>query len=187
MATDQDRSYARELVASDASPSVGFGVVPARCTSELSRTVGNLAERRGDFVRLFPEAGDPRRRDRIGRPFHLGLSKKSLRLIICKKAKWMAHSSVLEAHGYLLAVRWSVRTKRLHHTRSPYLLDAKAILAAAAKGRSSARAIARNFRCTGALQLAANILPRHVYVPSEDMSADEPSRGIRHRRQPVGA
>ncbi len=62
-----DRQYAREFVASDASPSFGFGVVAARCSLELSAWVCSLSERRGDFIRLYlPE--ETERKDRIGVP-----------------------------------------------------------------------------------------------------------------------
>jgi len=81
------------------------------------------------------------------------------------------------------ATRWSARNRKLHHKRVPYLLDAKAILAAAAKGRTSARAIVGILRSAGAHVLAADILPKHVYVPSEDMPADDASRRVRIPRR----
>ena len=58
------------------------------------------------------------------------------------------------------------------------LVDAKAILCAAAKGRTSALSIKRDIRRISALTLAGNLHMHYVYVPSEDNPADAPSRGV---------
>eukprot|EP00973_Karenia_brevis_P062168 8646914-Karenia_brevis.AAC.1 len=72
-------------------------------------------------------------RDRIGNPHRLPLSAHNFRTIVCKRAAFSAHSSVLEAHGLLLALRWACRCATWHHSKIAILIDAKAILCAAAK------------------------------------------------------
>ena len=94
--------------------------------------VGSLSERRGDFVRFFSpsQASD---RDRIGKPHTLPFGQSRFRDAISAKAKWEAHSSILEAHGLLLAVKWLLRTPVNFNRRLVVLVDAKAVLGAASK------------------------------------------------------
>ena len=126
---------------------------------------------------------DDEERLRIGRPHTLGLRKSDFTDVLSVKARVPAHSSVLEAGGVALLVKWLTRTWKRHRHRVVILVDAKAVLGAFAKGRSSAKALQHHTRIVAAYCLAADILPRYVYVPSEDNPADAPSRG--HRRRPV--
>ena len=57
------------------------------------------------------------------------------------------------------------------------LIDAKAILGAIAKGRTSAGTFKVQIRKISALLLASDISLFPVYVPSEHNPADGPSRG----------
>ena len=68
-----------------------------------------------------------------------------------------------------------------HGSRLVVLIDAKAVLGAATKGRSSSPSLLRIMRSAASHILATNMLIRLVYVPSEDNPADAPSRGIRRR------
>ena len=61
------------------------------------------------------------------------------------------------------------------------LLDAKAIIGALQKGRSSSRKLGRLLQKAGAYTMACDFAPRFPYVPTEDMPADAPSRGVRAR------
>ena len=126
--TAMDRGCGNEILATDASPEFGFGVSRANCSRECARHLCGLAEKRGDYVRLFPAPGDPPVVDRLGIPHSLDLSLHDFTDVLSHKAKWQAHSSVLEAHGLLLGIRWAVRAARRHHSRLPVLVDAKAIL-----------------------------------------------------------
>ena len=81
----------------------------------------------------------------------------------------------------MLMVRWLLRSVANQSKRITVLVDAKAVLGAAAKGRSSARALQSGIRKLAALQLGGDVLLRLVYVPSEDNPADAPSRGRRLR------
>jgi len=122
--------------------------------------------------------------ERIGRPRRLRCTKNDFVTIISSKAKWGAHSGVLEMHAYLLGLKWAVRHPARHHSKLPFLVDAKAVVGAATKGRSSAHALRTLLRCIAAHTLAADVLPRLVYIPSESNPADEPSRG---KRKPPSA
>ena len=61
------------------------------------------------------------------------------------------------------------------------LLDAKAIIGALQKGRSSSRKLGRLLQKAGAYTLACDFAPRFLYVPTRDMPADAPIRGVRAR------
>ncbi|CAE7806597.1 unnamed protein product [Symbiodinium sp. CCMP2592] len=107
-----DRLPLNTLIAADASPDFGFGVVASPCSATVASEVCRLAERRGDFV-----------------------------------------------HGYLLGLKWAARDPRKHHSKLPCLVDAKAVVGAAAKGRSSARTFLTVLRSAAAYGLAAYFLP----------------------------
>ncbi|CAK9074536.1 Pepsin II-4, partial [Durusdinium trenchii] len=141
LAVSLDRPYHEELLACDAAPEFGFGVCAAPCSQDILHRLGCLAERRGDFVRLYREDGDEPEVPRLGTPHRLNMPKHSFKTVVSSRAKWGAHSGVLEAHGLLLVLKWVGRNWRKHHKRLVVLVDAKAVLGAAAKGRSSAPAL----------------------------------------------
>lgn len=147
----------------------------------VAASICRLAERRGDYVRLAPCPDDPPQVRRLGKPRVLPHTQWDFKTIICSRAKWPAHSGVLEAHGYLLALKWLSRQAAKHHHKVPLLVDAKTVIGAAAKGRSSARALRTVLRSSAAHCLACDLLPRLVYIPSESNPADKPSRGCRNR------
>ena len=61
------------------------------------------------------------------------------------------------------------------------MVDAKAVLGAASKGRSSSPSLLRVMRAIGAHCLAGDLLLRLLYVPSEHNPSDGASRGKRRR------
>ena len=124
------------------------------------------------------EVDDEAERDRIGQPHRLGLRKSAFATILSAKRRHEAHAGSLEATGLQLLLRWVVRSRSRQGHRVVALVDAKAILCAAAKGRTSARSIQRDVRRISALTLAGNLHMHYVYVPSEDNPADAPSRGV---------
>lgn len=178
-----DRLPLNLLVATDACPDYGFGVSACRCTNSEAARVCRMAEKRGDFVRLTTSPEDPVELGRKGNPRRLNVSQRDFRTKLSCRARWKAHSGVLEMHGYLLGLKWAVRDRKKHHRKLPFLVDAKAVVGAAAKGRSSAHAFLNVLRSVGAHVLAADVLPRIVYIPSESNPADHPSRGIRRRKR----
>ena len=175
-----DKQPLKFLTASDAAPQYGFGVTVCPCSSSEATDVCRLAERRGDYVRLDSGPGDLPEVARLGKPHYIKQTRERFKTVISCKARWSAHSGVLEAHAYLLALRWIARRACNHHHKAPLLVDAKVVVGAATKGRSSARALRRVLRAAAATTLAADILPRIVYIPSEANPADAPSRGKRH-------
>lgn len=178
-----DREPLRTMVATDASADFGFGVCACPCTKQEAANLCRLAERRGDYVRLTVDASDPVEVPRLGRPHRLRVKQSHFRTIISKRAKWQAHSGVLEAHAYLLALKWLARHPAKHHHRVPILVDAKAVVGAATQGRSSARALRTVLRSAAAYTMASDLLPRIVYIPSESNPADHPSRGRKRVRK----
>ena len=179
-----DRQYLSELLACDAAPEFGFGVSALECGRKQVEKIGRLSERRGDYVRLLVEENDEPEKTRCGKPHRLAFKKSAFKTLISSKAKWQAHSGLLECHGVLLTVKWICRSRARHHRRAVILVDAKTALGSISKGRSSARALRRTLRSTAAHCLAADLLLRLVYIPSESNPADGPSRGrTRKRRQ----
>jgi hypothetical protein len=177
---DLTREWAPIITASDASTKYGYGACVAKCSTTHARRIGRLAERRGDFVRLdrLGHDEDEAPRDRIGSPHQLGLAKSAFTTVVQAKKQYAAHSGELEAVGLVLLVKWILRSTARHSKRIVVLVDAKSVLGAASRGRSSAPSLKRVIRQLGALTLAGDFLLRYVYVPSEDNPADAPSRGV---------
>ena len=176
---DLTRPWLSELLASDASTSFGFGASALRCSSEVTRSVGRLSEKRGDYIRFARDGGpdDEPERDRIGTPHKLGFAKSAFRTLFSIEAKTPASPGELEAIALVMTARWVTRARHNHGHRVVILVDAKAVLGAAAKGRSSAPSIRPHMQRLAALSLATGLLLRFVYIPSEDNPADAPSRG----------
>ena len=182
---DMGRDYTGLILACDAAPVYGFGVSMLRCGREIAAGVGRKAERRGDYVRFQRDEEEPVPMPRLGKPHHLPFHQRDFTPLISCRARWQAHSGVLEAHGLLMTVRWYTRTRRHQHTRIPILVDAKVVLGCAVKGRSSSRALRGILRALAAHQLGADILLRLVYVPTDENAADAPSRGVKHAPKAV--
>ncbi len=180
---DSARDYIPLVLASDAAPEFGFGLATARASQEDLCGLGRLAERRGDYIR-FAREGDPdaeQAKPRIGVPHRMTLRRCDFRHVLSLRAKRQEHSGVLEMNGALILFKWLARAPKHHGKRALVLLDAKVILVGIQKGRSSSRVLGRLLQRIAAHLLGCNILPRLLYVPSEDMPADAPSRGLRAR------
>ena len=181
---DLARPWQDHIIATDASPSFGFGVSIARASSTLLRAFSREATRAGAMARLerdgiYPdeEAEKPRK----GRTCRLPIAKAAFATVISSRARHGAHAGALEAGGVQLALRWLLRSPAKHGRRTVFLVDAKAVAGAIVKGRSSAPTLRRELMRIAALQLAGDILLKVVYVPSEDNPADAPSRGVVRR------
>jgi hypothetical protein len=71
---DLTKPWHDEILASDASPSYGFGVSRLAAPPGVSKRLGRLAERRGDYVALLSDGGvDGDRKSRVGTPHVLPL------------------------------------------------------------------------------------------------------------------
>lgn len=142
-----------------------------------------------DFIRLARneedadgEADEPERQ-RIGSPHRLGLRKSAFTDVISWKAKLRQHAGVMELQGLLHSVRWVLRSAWRQGTRVVILVDAKAALLGATKGRSSSPDWLHVLRQLAAEVLAAGLHLHLLYVPSEDNPADAPSRWRPRRKQ----
>ena len=174
------------VVASDASPAYGFGVCKCDTSVDVVRELGRLSEKRGDYIVLGAPGQIPDAASRIGKPHRIPLSKTRFSTVISAKTRVGGHPGLLEAQAVRLAVEWVARAvDRVGH-RVVLLVDAKAILGAVAKGRSSAKTIRRIVARISALVLATDITLHLLYVPTEWNPADAPSRGPPTPRFRVG-
>ena len=186
MTADFSRPWHPEFTACDASGAFGFGVSVAKASVNAVSEVGRLADKRCDFVRVFPSPDDPLPVLRAGVLTHLPVATNEFVHVIASRARWPAHSSILEAHALKLAIKYHSRRAHTHGSRLCVLGDARAILCAAIKGRSSARAIRPIMRAIAALSLACNYYVKLLYIPSESNPSDAPSRG-KHRHRNEGS
>ena len=179
---DLRRPWSDKLLACDASSVFGFGLSVADVNPARIREIARFADISGSFVRLDrsdPHPHDEPERPRKGIRCDLRLSKHAFKAVISSRARFKAHSGSLEATGLSMSVRWLLRDRKRHSRRVAILVDAQAVLGAAARGRSSAGTIKREIRRYGALVLGGDLLVRLIYVPSEDNPGDAPSRGKR--------
>ena len=116
-----------------------------------------------------------------GGEWYLGVSKEDFVDVFSVKAKHTAHSGILEAEALLLFARWALRSSKRQGKRWVILIDAKSVLGAAVKGRSSAKALLRVLRRLSAHVLAGDLVLKLVYIPTEDMPSDGASRGLAKR------
>lgn len=175
---DLTRPWLERIIATDASTSYGFGISSCKCSVDMARRLGRLSEKRGDFVRLDTSQDDAgERRDRIGNPHQLHLKKASFKTELSLRSRFPAPPGALECSALVLMLRWLCRSVSTHAHRVVVLVDAKAVLGAAAKGRSSAPSIKRQLRKLAALTICGDYLIRYIYIPTEDNPADAPSRG----------
>ncbi len=93
------------------------------------------------------------------------------------KARFSAHAGLLETHALRLALQWVGRSASHVGQRVVSLIDARSVLGAAAKGRTSAKTLKKQIRMVSALALALDITLNLVYIPSCHNPADHPSRG----------
>ena len=180
-AVDLRAPWLERLVASDASQSFGFGVCAAPCPADVVRRTAMQTARQEGHVRLTQEPGDEPEKPRLGDAFRIPLSMSDFKTLASRKAKYQDHSGGLEASALVLAMDLLSRDKSAHGARVVFLVDARAVLFAAEKGRSSASTLNRHMKRIAALTLACGWLAHFVYVPSESNPADAPSRGVRRR------
>ena len=117
---------------------------------------------------------------RLGTEHALHMSVSDFTDVLSVQARHLDHSGVMEAHGCLLALQWCLRSPARHRKRMVILLDAMAVLFAAAKGRSSS-GLNRVVQSIGAHVLAGRLRLSPLYTPTECMPSDGASRGRRRR------
>ena len=99
------RQYGRDLLASDASTSFGFGVCHRRCTLTEAEELGRLSFRRGEYVRFDNEGAVDQPKARLGTVHCSKLKVASFSTVISEKARWPAHPGLLECHALLLVLK----------------------------------------------------------------------------------
>ena len=171
------------IVATDASEAFGFGVSVAQAPSDLTRRIAHQCAAPSVFVRLdsHGDAADSPERVRWGNPYTVPLSRGCFTTMVSSRARFASHSGSLEASGVSLGLRWLLRSASRHSKRTLLLVDARAVLGAVAKGRSSAPTIRRELMRIAGLLLAGDLHLHLAYIPSEHNPADAPSRGIVHK------
>jgi len=181
--TALDRPFSHTIIATDAAPEFGFGVSVCNAPIGLVRQLARKSEKRGDYVRLHRASpdGPDAERPRIGTPVRLGIGKRHFHSVISCRARHFEHSGSLELKAVLLAFRWLARSSKFHSRRLVMLIDAKAALCACAKGRSGSPVFRKTLLRIAAFTLSLSLLPRFLYIPSEDNPADDPSRGVTDR------
>jgi len=192
---DLSRDWADIIGATDASEE-GFGGVHASVPPSVTREVGRLSERRGEYVTLEqPDAGSESEEEwrallpkveRLGRPNRLPLREWNFRVHLQGLWAKIEHINILELRAGCLHLRWLSRQLRHHHKRHVLLLDSKVALCVLAKGRSSSRRLSRLLRRCTALLAFADIKLYVVWIPTEENPADPPSRGRPLLPPPVG-
>ena len=135
-----------DILACDASPAFGFGVCRLRASVATARRLGRLSEKRGDYVVLARDSLDAALPSRIGSPHALPVKQSAFTSLVSCRARFPAHPGLLEAHALRIALEWFGRSSAHISRRLVILIDAKAILGAAAKGRSSARTIKKQMQ-----------------------------------------
>ena len=187
---DLARNWQGCTVACDASQAYGFGVSVANTAPNLTRKIAHSCMVPAAFLRLDRRDEHPDsepERPRKGTPTRIPLTRSSFRTVISSRAGYKAHSGTLEATGLALALRWTLRSTQRHGKRTLLLVDARTVLGAASKGRSSAPTLRRQMMRVGALTLAGDLHLYFGYIPSEENPADAPSRGIVRRWRPMAA
>jgi len=174
---DLTRPWATTLLATDASPSFGFGLSARSVTPHQSREVGRQACSVDAVVRFDLAASDEPEKVRLGTEYRLPFPMGSFRTVLSARTRFGGHAGHLEATGVNLAAKHIARRPALHQTRIPRLIDAQAVLNAFRKGRSSAGTIRYVVRRTAMYFILSDVLMTFLYVPSESNPADAPSRG----------
>ena len=180
---DLQRPWHDQLISSDASDVFGFGVAVAKCAPSLARQVGGLKAKAGDHVRPKHENGDPLEKPHEGFLLRLPFGQGSFKPVLSLRAKVSSHSGGLEATAASLAMRWLSRNRKSHGHRVAFLIDAKAVLFALQKGRTSAPTLRFQIRRCASIILACDWAPHFAWVPSESNASDWPSRGLRYRQE----
>jgi len=182
MCADLERPFLPLLPMSDASPSYGFGLSVRQCEEDVIRDLYAKSTQRGHFLTLDDVHGKPSGRSFAGEAVHLPFAQSSFTGVLSIPARRQAHAGALEAHGLLLMVKWILRSASRLGRRVVAGVDARTVLFAATKGRTSAPSLRGPIRSIAAHALAGNLQLHLLWVPSEFNPSDGASTG--HRRRP---
>jgi len=182
LSLDMEKPIYPLMTATDASPSFGFGVSVRRADLRDLRGLASASPQHGFYVTLNGAEAPRARCFELGTPVRLPFEMDSFTDVLSIRAKKQGHAGELEAHALLLLVQWLARSTERHHKRFCVAVDARAVLFAALRGRSSSGSLGPVLQRISAACLAADISLILLWVPSEFNPADAPSRGKRRRR-----
>ena len=181
---DLTRGWMNTLLVTDASDSYGFGVCVAEVPPpKLVREVASLPYSEEVHIRCTPEPGAPTERPRSSADVRLPFGLMHFRPVLSQRARFKAHAGGLEASAVAQGLRVLSRSVGLYGRRGAFLVDAKAVMGALRKGRSSAPTLRHPICRCAALCIACDWTFRFHYVPSESTAADWPSRGLFYHRE----
>jgi hypothetical protein len=174
--TDLRARMHESIFATDASLTGGC-VVRAPCDARLAEQLLTACDFRGASVRLphLPPALTTTTRSRSGAE-KLSIDPRSLHWSPLFRWHWRnpQHITLLEAHAFLMLVRWLARSQA--RVRFFQLFDSEAAKAACAKGRSPAFRLNAVCRRVAACLLAADAQALYAWVSTHYQPADEGSR-----------
>ena len=174
---DLCRPWSSRVIATDASPSFGFGVCQAKLQLHLVRAAASVAGRGPHHFHLLNRVGADADKPRAGIGHVLPLRWRDFKVVLSSRARRKEHAGLLEAEGAFLAIKRAARDVKCHGYRQLILMDAIAVLSALQKGRSSVPTLRSCIKRCAVVLLAENIRPRFGYIPTAWNPADPPSRG----------
>ena len=179
---DLCRLWPDDLIATDASPSYGFGVTVARCNKRTVKMVGRGSLDPNFYVRLTRRCNGPLEKPRNGTALRLFLDQSAFKPVLILRSKIIEHSGGMEMNGLALDMRWLSRQVASHEKRVVFLVNATVVRDAGSKGRTSAPTLRKGLRRCGVVALARDWQVHLAYTPSENNPADWPSRGLQYHR-----
>ena len=173
---DVTRPWCDTVIATDASPSFGFGVSVKHCSAFLVRKCGRRCAVPGSYIMTDDTTSGAKLR--CGTPHSLGLRQLDFHTVVSRQARFKAHSGSLQAGAVTFGLRWAFRSSRYLRKRIAMLVDAQAVTGALRRGRSSAPTLRHEMQQIVALSLVSGCIMKCIYIPSEHNPADAPSRGV---------
>ena len=166
----------------DGAEDYGYGGVEAHCSPETVRKFASHARSWPHF--FYPSDTPISTIDSCspGAGYRLPVASRSFHTTFSVQSGRGFHASKLEYGALCMALHGVARRPRWHRSRTVALVDAHAVLHAAAKGRSGSGNFWHASRALSSLLLGADIQLHIGYIPGVYNPADAPSRGRAHLR-----
>ena len=174
-AVDLRAGWAPFVWATDGAESFGYGGASAPCHPDVTKYLASFVHIEGH--QFIPT--DIYDKTEVVNPsaVEMPLRYRDFKRRFSQRSTKRFHASKLEAGALGIAVRAISRQAMCHRQRVLLLVDAKALLFAVRKGRSSAPSFIHGLRGIAALALAADLRMHFGYIASAHNPADPPSRG----------
>jgi hypothetical protein len=185
LCVDMARPWTPNITTTDGAQVFGFGMAQAPADPLLVRRIAEQCAVEGHGI--LPEGVDLASYSvsAVEAPLQIPVQYQEFAPQISVRAKEAADAPTLEAIAVTLATRRLTRSMRHHSKRSVLLVDAKALIFALRKGRSSSSAFKVQLQKIAALNLCADVAVTYGYIPTSCNPADPPSRGVFQRRPRV--